>query len=521
MKLLQFPLFLLGILLPVFAGATELKLADIFGNEMVLQRDIAVPVWGIADPGAEISVAFAGQKISTRADDKGVWSLKLSPLVASAENRIFTVVATPLANATKPPPTDAATPAAAASAAPDVAPDAAPATAIPAVPEGPKTIELKNVLVGEVWLCSGQSNMEQGIVYKGTNNGAQEASQANFPLIRLRLVSRQTAVSPKNNLQGSPWQPCSPESIRKGGWGGFSAAGYFFGREIHQKLNVPVGLIQSAWGGTRIEPWTTPDGFRSVNGLKQLATQKPRAKDNGSPSSLYNAMIHPIIPYAIRGALWYQGEANLAETDYAAKTRALVQGWRGAWKQGEFPFYFVQLAPYIYGKSSPERLPISWEQQTRALEIPNTGMAIINDVGNLHDIHTGNKQTVGARLARLALSRTYGVKFADDSGPVFKSASITGPGKITVEFAHAASGLSTRDDKAATYFELAGKDGIFHPATSVTFAGNTAEVFCEELAAVKQVRFAWTQAAEPNLVNGEQLPAGAFRWSALAGGSKK
>ena len=500
MKLL--PLFLLGLLLPVLAGATELKLAGIFGNEMVLQRDIAVPVWGTADPGAEISVAFAGQKVSTRADDKGAWSLKLSPLVASAENRVFTVVATPSADAPKPAPAAASD-----------------GTNAPVAPEGPKTVELSNVLVGEVWLCSGQSNMEQGIVYKGTNNGEQEANQANFPLIRLRYSKRVAELELQTVFQGSQWQPCSPETIRKGNWGGFSAAGYFFGREIHQKLNVPVGLIQSAWGGTRIEPWTTPGGFRSVSGLEKFVNQKTHLKDNratqGTSSALYNAMIHPLVPYAIRGAIWYQGESNCGDIRYADKTRALVQGWRSAWKQGEFPFYFVQLAPFNYG-SVPARLPISWEQQTRALEIPNTGMAIINDVGNLRDVHPGNKQAVGARLARLALSRTYGVKFADDSGPIFKSARVAGPQKIVVEFSHAVSGLSTRDGKAPSHFELAGKDGIFHPATSVTLVGNTAEVYSEVLAAPKRVRFAWHQLAEPNLVNGEGLPAGAFRWSAPA-----
>jgi sialate O-acetylesterase len=273
-----------------------------------------------------------------------------------------------------------------------------------------------------------------------------------------------------------------------------------------------VGLIQSAWGGTRIEPWTTPAGFRSVKGLENLAERK--GKNSGDPSALYNAMIHPIVPYAIRGAIWYQGESNLAEKNYADKMRALIRGWREVWKQGDFPFYYVQLAPYNYG-GDPERLPASWEQQTRALEIPNTGMAIINDVGNLKDIHPGNKQAVGTRLARLALSRTYGVAFPDDSGPLFKSARIAGSDKIIVEFSHAASGLTTRDGKPSTHFELAGKDNIFHPATSVTISGNTVEVACEELTAVKQVRFAWHQLATPNLVNGEQIPAGAFRWSSL------
>jgi sialate O-acetylesterase len=521
-KIRLFSLLVLSLVFPAFAAAAGLKLAAPFGEFMVLQRDIAVPVWGEADPEAEVTVSFAGQKKATRADASGAWSLKLDPLVASAEGRVFFVsatrtVAVPVA---APGVVDVNANAAAAAAPAPAAPDAAAVPAVLAIPAGPETLELKDVLVGEVWVCSGQSNMEQGVVMKNTVNGAQEADAANFPLIRIRYVDHATSSTPRAFFKAgeSGWQPCSPQSIRNGIWGGFSASAYFFGRQVHKTLNVPVGLIQSAWGGTRIEPWTTPAGFRSVPSLAKLAEQK--GNRNYTPAALYNAMIHPLVPYAIRGVIWYQGESNLGELDYAEKMRALVQGWRSAWGQGSFPFYYAQLAPFIYrGKGQTfETLPISWEQQTRALEIPNTGMAILNDAGNLRDIHPGDKQTVGARFARLALSRTYGVKFADDSGPLFKAARIAGPGTIVVEFDHAASGLATRDGKAPTHFELAGKDGIFHPATSVKFSGNSAEVFCEELAAVKQVRFAWNQTASPNLVNGEKIPAGAFRWSAVGAG---
>jgi sialate O-acetylesterase len=476
MKLLRFALLTLACLLPVLAAA-ELKLADAFGDAMVLQRDIAAPVWGVSDPDVEVAVSFAGQKKTTRANASGEWKVKLDPLVASAENRVLTVS------------------------------------------DGTTTVECKDVLVGEVWLCSGQSNMEMGILNRGTFNGPQEVAKANFPLIRLRHSRKVTALTPRTNFQGSAWRVCSPDTLKYGTWEGFTAVGYLFGKELHQKLNVPVGIIQSAWGGSRIEPWTPPVGFRSVPELAKLAAPQKKA-NHTTPSAMYNAMIHPLVPYAIRGALWYQGESNRGETDYAAKTRALVQGWRAVWNQGDFPFYFVQLAPFIYERgNASELLAVTWEQQTLALEIPNTGMAVTTDIGNLRDIHPGNKQAVATRLARLALSRTYGQKFTDDSSPLFKSARLVKSPenetvkKIVVEFSNINSGLTTRDGKAPTHFEVAGRDGIFHPATAV-IVNNTVEVSCEELVSLKQVRFAWSERAEPNLENGEGLPAGPFRWKA-------
>jgi sialate O-acetylesterase len=458
---------------------------------MVLQRDKDVPVWGVSDPGAEIVVSFAGQKKSTRANASGKWKLALAPLVASAEDREFAVTATP---PTKP--ADAAKPAA-------------------AVDDAPKTLTLKNVLVGEVWVCSGQSNMEQGIVFPNTRNGQAEASAAHFPLIRIKYSRKVLSAKPRNDWQGGKWAVCSPKTIRDGTWGGFSAAAYFFGRELHTQLKVPVGLLQVAWGGTRIEPWTPPEGFASVPSLKV----RSRGLNPGTPSALYNAMVHPLVPFAIRGAIWYQGEANRGELDYANKTRALVQGWRKVWGQDAFPFYWVHLAPFRYNGANKigdsELLAVTWEQQTAALAVPNTGTAITNDIGNLFDIHPGEKQAVGKRLARLALSRTYGnVKnFIDDSGPIFKCAKIASPRKIVVKFDFAKSGLKTRDGKAPSHFEVAGKDGIFHPAKAA-IVGDTIEVTCEELTALKQVRFGWHELAVHNLTNGDALPAAAFRWKA-------
>ncbi|MDR1817631.1 MAG: Ig-like domain-containing protein [Puniceicoccales bacterium] len=483
--------------------AAVLKLAAPFESHMVLQRDIAAPVWGVADPGATVTVAFDGQTKTATAGADGKWSIKLDPLRASSEGREFTVSATGGAN-------------------------------------GNAAVTLEDVLVGEVWVCSGQSNMEQGIVFKGTNNGPAEAAAANHPLLRIKYSKKVHSYKPRTDWQGGPWQVCSPATIKQGTWGGFSAAAYFFGRELQTELKVPVGLLQVAWGGTRIEPWTTPDGLASVPAL---------AGAKGQWSGLYNAMVNPLVPFAIRGAIWYQGESNLGETDYADKTRALVQGWRKAWGQGDFPFYWVQLAPYNYarnfynpfkgGQNPSERLPISWEQQTKALAIRNTGMAIINDVGNLRDIHPGDKKTVGKRLAHLALGDIYYVRYGvrtiagkplnDSSGPLFLAASLVSTidkqnQKIHVLFKHANSGLKTRDGKAPSHFEVAGDDGIFHPATVKILPVKTkdgrkphigaVELTCPALTSLKAARFAWHELAEPNLINGDGLPAGAFRWEA-------
>jgi sialate O-acetylesterase len=445
--------------------AAGFKLAEPFGGAMVLQRDMPVPVWGEADPETEITVTFAGQKKTAVANAKRKWQLTLDPLSASAENRTFTVTG------------------------------------------GDETVVFQNVLVGDVWICSGQSNMEMGVL--AVDKTGANIADADFPLIRLRYSDRVSAGTPQTQFTGSTWQVCSPKTLRRGGWGGFSAVGFFFGRDLHKTLNVPVGLIQLAWGGTRIEPWTPRRGFKFAPGLEKYAKS---GRDNGGASNLYNAMVSPVVRYGIRGAIWYQGESNLGETNYADKMRALILGWRSEWEQGDFPFYYVQLAPFSY-RNNHNALPFSWEQQVAALSIPNTGMAIINDIGDIKDIHPLNKTDVSARLARLALSRTYGVKFVDDTGPIFKAARVEGD-KVVVEFNHAASGLVSRDGKPLSHFEIAGADGIFFPAQATIKSGGVIEVSAEQVSTPTQVHFAWNELAEPNLGNGEKLPASAFRWTA-------
>ncbi len=497
-------------------SATFVSAADVaptaaapFGDRMVLQREMAVPVWGSAAPGAAVAVTFAGQTKSATADANGRWQVKLDPLPASAENRPLTLTS------------------------------------------GSARTVIQDVLVGEVWVCSGQSNMEWGIF---DTLAGKDAEQANDPSLRLRHVDKKVAPIAVETFTGSQWLACNAENLHKSGTHvGFSATAYCFGKELRAKLNVPVGLIQSAWGGTLIEPWTPPCGFEAVPALAGTASFLRKAdadyrnnltanldafaafeksaraalannsplppppppithpvNNEGQPTALYNAMIHPLIPYGIRGAIWYQGESNRGQGMlYFDKMKALVGGWRKLWNQGDFPFYFVQLAPFNYG-NSPEALAEIWEAQSEAAtRIPNTGMAAISDVGNTKDIHPRDKNTVGQRLARLALSRTYGHKFTDDCGPLFKSSTVR-DGTIRVEFDYANSGLVTRDGKPPSHFEIAGDDGKFVPAEAV-IDGKAVVVRSPQVPAPAQVRFAWDHCAEPNLSNKDGLPAIAFR----------
>ena len=500
---------LVVLLLTGFLQAAELKLADPFGDGMVLQREMPVPVWGKADPDATVTVSFAGQTKTAKSDSNGGWMLKLDPLKASSENSVLTVTC------------------------------------------GDNKSEIKDVLVGEVWVCSGQSNMEMGI--GACADGQAEIASANAPEIRLRYLNHSISPVPLTRIDGSPWMACTPQNITKGIWSGFSGSAYYFGQELHKQLKVPVGLIQCAWGGSLIEPWTTPDGFRVVPMLKDLSASVDKANNDypglvsnylevvsaweklareaqanhsplpqppafnlpiGSetPTAIYNAMIAPWIPYAIRGAIWYQGESNCMRHDgmlYRDKMEALIQGWRKAWGEGDFPFYFAQIAPFRYGGLEPQELAKLWEAQQAALGIPKTGMAHTQDIGNIKDIHPTNKQDVGKRLARLALSRTYGQKFADDAGPSFKSLSINGDA-VAIKFNNAKSGLQSRDGQPLTCFEIAGADDQFVPAEA-EIAGDSVLVKSANVASPAQVRFAWSDTSEPNLMNGEKLPAAAFR----------
>lgn len=513
-------MFLCRILLLTFFAAlalalnasAEIRLPHVFGSHMVLQRQKPIIIWGWAQPGETVTVQLGSAQQTAQANDKGEWKVTLPAMEAGGPYDLTI--------------------------------------------SGSSTVKLEDILVGEVWLCSGQSNMEFGM--GNLNNPEQEIAQANHPNIRLLLVKRCWTNAPQSEIDGT-WKICTPEAVTNGGWNGFSAVAYYFGRELNQKLNVPVGLIESDWGGTRIESWTPPEGFAEVPALsseyqkvelgnphsslhqemlgktldqydawlqqarKALADQTPvppvpdypddlrEPHDLQQATALYNGMIHPFVPLAIRGAIWYQGEAN--ETDgmkYFERMKALIGGWRALWNEGDFPFYFVQIAPWNY-HDNPERLARLWEAQTAAANsITNAGMAVVNDIGNLKDIHPKDKLDVGHRLALMALARTYGQTGLVDSGPTFDSLS-TETNTLRVKFAHVGGGLTSRDGQPLDDFEIIDANQGGYVKADARIDGDSIVLTAPGVDHPVAVRFAWSGLDQPNLMNTEGLPAGAFR----------
>lgn len=490
----------------------EVRLPNVFGSHMVLQQQKPLNVWGWAQPGETVKVQLGSKSAEAKANERGEWKVVLPAMTAGGPYELTV--------------------------------------------SGSSTVKYDDVMVGEVWLCSGQSNMEMGIGL--VQNAEAEIAAANHPGIRLLKVNKSWTPQPQSDCECT-WKVCSPKTVAEGGWGGFSAAAYFFGRDLNKELGVAVGLIDATWGGTRIEPWTPPEGFALVPALHEeyekveladprtslhrerlsqalseterwLASARKALTDEAlvhtmpaypaellpphdvqSPTALFNGMIHPLCPFTLRGAIWYQGESNSDEGKlYTEHMKALVGGWRQLWGEGDFPFYFVQIAPYNYGGDG-ERIGVFWEAQSNAAhEIPNSGMVVINDIGNLKNIHPTNKQEVGGRLALWALCKTYGHADLVCSGPAFKSLSLEGD-KLRVYFDNAAGGLSSRDGKPLSWFEIIdANEGGFVKADA-TIEGDSVVLSSPEVKRPVAMRFAWSMLAEPNLINSAGLPAGAFR----------
>ncbi len=510
----------------VVSAQAEVKLAGIFGDNMMLQRERAVPVWGWADGGEEVTVAFGGQKKSAVAGDSGKWTIKLDSMEASSTPAVMVVTSS----------------------------------------KSDKKIEIKNILVGDIWICSGQSNMEQGLGM--CLEADKETAVAKYPAIRLINFERHEKGPAVRDDIRYPWSECTPTRMRQGGWAGFSGVGYFFGRKLHKDLGVPIGLIGSNWGGTRVEPWTPPEGFRLVPELKGISAKLdacdpkteagrksyrkvvdgvkawvPKAESaladgrvppslpgmprTGDEAAIYNCMIAPITDFAIRGAIWYQGESNGGEGEsYFHKKTALIKGWRKLWGY-DFPFYFVQLANFRKASDQPgsgEGWAKLREAQRKTLTIPKTGMAVIVDIGNPRDIHPRNKQDVGQRLALWALANEYGKEDLVCSGPLYKGMKVEG-NKIRLSFDHCGSGLMVgkKEGLAATVevadgklarFAIAGEDRKFAWADAV-IDGDTVVVSSDRVAAPVAVRYAFCTNPEGcNLYNKEGLPASPFRTDA-------
>ncbi len=638
------PLFLSALLIFITLSLYgNVHLPKIFSNNMVLQREQTIPVWGWADPKEKITVVFNSQTKKITADVSGKWRIDLSPEKAGGP---FTLTV-----------------------------------------KGKNTIVISNILVGEVWVCSGQSNMEMPIGNWGfVNNYQKEISEANYPEIRQFLVQRNTATNPVTDVAGGDWKVCNPDNAAA-----FSAVAYFFGRELYQKLHVPIGLINTSWGGTQIESWISrssfekSDEFKSmieklqIKDLDKLVKQKEdslinkiktiqgtlappvneisqwkdtgyndaawhsmivpgyweqqdlpdfdgvvwfrktiilnadeankpatlslaqiddndetylngekigsstgynsernytiplgklkagknviavRITDNGDnggfwgqaenvkltvdgkvhtlaghwpyriekmfpfsnsydpnsyPTILYNGMINPLIPYAFKGAIWYQGETNAGRAyQYRIALPLLINDWRTSWKQGDFPFYFVQLASWNANNGTSET-GSSWaelrEAQNLALSVPNTGMAVTTDIGDAKNIHPKNKQDVGKRLAAIALNKTYGLN-TPYSGPVYKSFNVDG-NKIIVTFSNIGSGMYAKDKyDYLKGFEIAGEDHKFHYAHAYVDSDKVV-VISSTVAKPVAVRYGWADdASDDNLYNREGFPAAPFR----------
>jgi sialate O-acetylesterase len=449
------------------AQDAALKLPAIFSDHMVLQRDVSCEVWGWDAPGTTVSVELGSAAARGTADAEGRWSVRLPSFQAGGPHT-FKV-------------------------------------------RGSSELAFQDVWFGDVWFCSGQSNMEWNVAQSG--DAEKEIAEGDRPAIRHIKISHTTAAEPQSDVPASGWKVASPATV-----GEFTAVGYYFAKHLQPEIGVPIGLIGCNWGGSRIEPWTPPEGFRMVPALADIANnlqQFPSKNDKGeidwqSPLAIYNGMVFPLLKYRLKGALWYQGEANVGEGMlYHDKMKALIGGWRKVWNIPDLPFYFVQLAPFRYG--DPQGLPELWEAQRATLSVPETGMVVTTDIGDVADIHPSNKQEVGRRLALWALVETYAKYQFVNSGPLFRDARVEGS-QIRVQFDYIDGGLTTRDGQPPTGFELAGSDGNF-AAADARIEGDSVVLQAKDVSAPTQVRFAWSQEANPNLMNKSGLPAVPFRKS--------
>lgn len=451
--------------------------------------DKPVPVWGGADAGKVVTVEFAGQKKTAVSDNNGKWIVTLDAMKAGF---------TPL----------------------DLK-----------ISTSDFDTTLTNILIGEVWLCGGQSNMEYPMKrelkkyaapVRGDDYSAMELKKGKNERIRLMQVEK---VNSLPDCTSKGWVECNDSTLAS-----FSSAGYFFGKYIQSEINVPVGLISSNWGGSRIERWTPEKAYLQSAVFSSETVEKPVKIDNSDAGLHFNSMIAPLGPYALRGFIWYQGESNAMIHDkrYVEKTKLLLDAWRDVFKAKDAPFYFVQIAPYLYTRRkdkmqhTPQTMAEFCELQTKCLELPGTGQAIVTDlVDNPSDIHPSYKWEVGRRLALIALNKTYGKKDVVFSGPVYKSMKIKGD-KIFIGFNHTGGGLTSgkRNDetnefeplekKELTWFSISGEDGIFYPAKA-QIKGDEVIVWSAEVKKPKHVRFAWDEVAMPDFYNMNGLPAVPFR----------
>lgn len=470
MKTKLLPLLICTLLFNIPAKAQ--KLASLFTDNMVLQQQSQAPIWGWAKAGRSITITTS-------------WNKKSYNVKAGATGKWMTKVATPVYGG--------------------------PYTI---TIKGDSAINLHNVLIGEVWLCTGQSNMEIPMKgYKsqpimGSVDAILKSASSN---IHIYTVPRSSVTTAQENSKPSMWHAASPEFVAN-----FSATGYYFGRLLNEMLHVPVGLISDCYGGSSAEAWMDAEGLKDFPEIKIPAKTDSIKAVSRTPTTLFNGMFNPVIGYSIKGCIYYQGESNYERPDqYEKLFPAMVKRWRALWGQGDFPFYYVQIAPYDYAQLPPYNSGGKYnsaylrDAQRKSLSvIPNSGMAVLLDIGEQATIHPPRKEPVGCRLAYIALAQTYGVKGFDYASPIFKSINIEGQRAI-IRFDHAENGL-TSFNKPMECFEIAGKDKMFHPAQAV-ISGSTIVVSSPLVKAPVAVRYAFRDFIVGDLFGTNGLPASSFR----------
>lgn len=510
---------LLAATLAVPQVRADVKPHPLFSDGLVLQRGMKCPIWGTADPGEPIAIIFAA------ANKKGGSAAFTSAISADKDGkwRVDFQVGRDFAGGP-----------------------------FELTINGKNSIKLKDVYIGDVWICSGQSNMEWPL--SRTLHAEKTIAESKNPKIRLFTVQRNTSDKPLTEFKGEPkWQECNPETVKN-----FTAVGYFFGRDLQKALDVPIGLIHTSWGGTLAEAWTTRSALRNNSELKSMIEQydnnkataqdkykkalkryeenlaahkelAAKLKEEGKevpppprrpvdpehnpnlPCVLYNAMIHPLQPYAIKGAIWYQGESNAGRAyQYRTLFPAMIESWRKTWKQGDFPFLFVQLAPFRAIVSEPQEsdwAELREAQLMTALNLKNCGMAVITDAGDPKDIHPKKKEPAGARLALAARGIAYGQKI-EYSGPVYDKMAVK-DGKAVLHFKHVGKGLEAKDGPLSG-FTIAGADRKFYNAQA-EIRGDTVLVWCDKVTEPVAVRYGWANCPVVNLWNKDGLPATPFR----------
>ncbi len=497
---------LAGLLLPSFATA-ELRLPAILNDHMVLQQKQANPIWGWDTPGTEVTVTFAGQNKKATAGEDGKWTVKLDPVPANADPAEITI-------------------------------------------KGSSERKIADVLVGEVWMCSGQSNM--GMIVAGDWKAQVESLASNHPNLRLMTVPRVGTQDLKDDFKGQ-WEAANPENCKS-----FSAVGFFYGRYLHEILGVPVGLINNSWGGSAAEAWVRRDALEADDRFASLmetwetrevtlqseATQKkyeadlatwkekvaeakaagkpaprgPRSpssllEGNARPGNIFAGMVHPTLGYGMKGVIWYQGESNAGRAhEYRSLFPYMIEQWRKEWGQGDFPFYWVQLADFRDELAEPG--DSQWaelrEAQTMTMSLPNTGEAVIIDIGEANDIHPKNKYDVAARLVRWALAKDYGIPNINPQSPTYEDMSVTGK-KVSLTFAHATGGLRTFDVNEVRGFAICGEDKKWVWADAKITGANTIDVWSDAVAQPIAVRYAWAENPVCNVLSKDGLPMTPFR----------